>query len=153
MFSIRFHQKNLHFFPSCLLKNFFQKFSSRFLFSKKMDDIIFFNLESSSRPIPDIFYILWEVFLIDFLSKMEPQKAWNSFGTILNWWNFGLHWIKFCILPCCELGPDELTILNRSHMIVGHTLKDSKIWTDRPISAESQSTAATFFEMLIVQLT
>ena len=101
MFSIRFHQKNLPFFPPCLLKFFFQKFSSRFLYSKKMYYIIFFNLESSSRPIPDIFYFLWEVFLIDFLSKMEPQKAWNSFGTILNWWNFGLHWIKFCILPCC----------------------------------------------------
>ena len=111
MFSIRFHQKNLHFFPSCLLKFFFQKFSSRFLFSKKMDDIIFFNLESSSRPIPDIFYFLWEVFLIDFLSKMESQKAWNSFGTILNWWNFGLHWIKFCVLPCCVVLITKVTSL------------------------------------------
>ena len=99
MFSIRFHQKNLPFFPPCLLKFFFQKFSPSFLYSKKMDDVIFFNLESSSRPIPDIFYFLWEVFLIDFLSKMEPQKAWNSFGTILNWWNFGLHWTKFSKLP------------------------------------------------------
>ena len=81
----------------------FEKFLPRFLFSKKMADMIFFNLESSSRCIPDIFYFLWEVFLTDFLSKMEPQKAWNSFGTILNWWNFGLHWIKFCILPCCVL--------------------------------------------------
>ena len=121
MFSIRFHQKNLHFFPPCLLKIiFFQKFSSRFLFSKKMDDIIFFNLESSSRPIPDIFYFLWEVFLIDFLSKMESQKAWNSFGTILNWWNFGLHWIKFCILPCCVLCLCKKTITYAHFIIYPH---------------------------------
>ena len=103
MFTFIFQWKSFHLFPPPLVKKFFEKFSPRFLFSKSMADIIFFNSESSSRPIPDIFYFIWEVFLIDFLSKMESQKAWNSFGMILNWWNFGLHWIKFCILPCCEL--------------------------------------------------
>ena len=108
MFTFIFQWKSFHLFPPPVVKIFFEKFSPRFLYSKKMDFIIFFNSESSSRLIPDIFYFLWEVFLIDFLSKMEAQKAWNSFGMILNWWNFGLPWIKFSKLPLS--GDSKITI-------------------------------------------
>ena len=53
----------------------FQKFLPRFFIIKKMDDVIFFNLESTLIIILDFFYFLWEVFLINFLSKMKPQMA------------------------------------------------------------------------------
>ena len=53
----------------------FENFLPRFLNVKKVDDIIFFNLESTLRHILGIFYFLWEVFLINFLSKMKSQMA------------------------------------------------------------------------------
>ena len=63
----------------------FQKFLPRFFNIKKMDDIIFFNLESTLILILEIFYFLWEVFLINFLSKMKSQMAWKGFGVISKW--------------------------------------------------------------------
>ena len=55
-----------------------------------MQDTFFFNSESSSRPISDFFYFIWEFFLIDFLSEMKSQKAWEGFWTILKWWFYSL---------------------------------------------------------------
>ena len=50
-------------------------FRQEFLYYKKMNIFNFWNFEQGSRPISDIFYFLWEVFLSDFLSKMKSQKA------------------------------------------------------------------------------
>ena len=86
-----------------------------------MADIIFFN--------SDIFYFLWEVFPIDFLSKMEPQKAWNCFGTILNGWNFGLHWTKFLKFPhsVCHICASQMFIYEN----LGNYLKNARCCSHR----------------------
>ena len=60
------------------MKTFYQEF----LYYKKMDIFNFWNFEQGSRPISDIFYLSWEVFLSDFLSKMKSQEAWKGFGVI-----------------------------------------------------------------------
>ena len=84
MFTIGFHQKNRPISAPQKIEIFFKKFSPSFFIVKKMDDVIFFNLESSSRLITDIFCFVWEVFLIDFLSKMKSQMAWKGLKRILS---------------------------------------------------------------------
>ena len=97
------YSDNFSLFPYFWKKSKILKKLSRFLYSKKMENIIFFNSESLLRHIPDIFYLLWEVFLIDFLSKMESQKAWNSFGTNSKWWILRLLIAKYFHLTLCVM--------------------------------------------------
>ena len=60
----------------------FKKFMSRILCNTKWKTSIFCNLESSSRPLFDLFYIVWKVFLSVFLSNWKSQRPWKGFGVI-----------------------------------------------------------------------
>ena len=46
----------------------------------------FAHFGPGSRPTFDNFFLVWKVFLIDFLSKMKSQKGWLGFRMILKWW-------------------------------------------------------------------
>ena len=54
----------------------------------------FLHFGSCSSPVPDFFYFLWEVFLIDFLSKTEfhigsLKRLWSDFKVmVLFCWSF-----------------------------------------------------------------
>ena len=83
----QFSSKNSPLFsPSWMKKNFFQKLLSRFLCSKKLENMNLAHFGPGSRPISDNFFFVWKVFLIDFLSKMKSQKGSLGFRIILKWW-------------------------------------------------------------------
>ena len=86
MFTISFHQKIHLFFPFMSKDFFFQNFLSRFLCSKKLENMNLPHFGPGSRPISDNFFFVWKVFLIDFLSKMKSQKGSLGFRMILKWW-------------------------------------------------------------------
>ena len=46
----------------------------------------FVHFGPGSRPTFENFFLVWKVFLIDFLSKMKSQKGSLGFRTILRWW-------------------------------------------------------------------
>ena len=82
----QFSSKNSPLFSPSWVKIFFQKFLSRFLCSKKLENMNLAHFGPGSRPISDNFFFVWKVFLIDFLSKMKSQKGSLGFRTILKWW-------------------------------------------------------------------
>ena len=87
----QFSSKNSHLFSPSWVKNFFSKFfvknlDSRFSCSKKLENMNFAHFGPGSRPTFDNFFLVWKVFLIDFLSKMKSQKGSLGFRTILKWW-------------------------------------------------------------------
>ena len=81
----------------------FEKFLPRFFNIKKMAKIIFFNLESTLIIILEIFYFLWEVFLINFLSKMKSQMAWKGFGVISKWSFYSLFGSPLILCAICAV--------------------------------------------------
>ena len=104
----------------------FEFFFSTFSKSKKWTTSFFYNLESSSRPISDFFFFIWEVFLIDFRSKMKSQKAWKGFGVISKQLFF-THFAH-CSIQCAPSPPTRLFARRRCVIQYAHHFENRVFW-------------------------